>query len=121
MRGRASRRERERNRLKERVCERKKESETDIEREREREREGAREREREMGPAPADVLEHACELVVRLQGAPDQVQIHLTECVNSLVLESHLPHKIVNLSFTIAYQNIKLTVLWGSRLSKTDP
>ena len=29
-------------------------------------------------------------------------------------LESQLPHKIVNLLFTITHQNNKLTILWGS-------
>ena len=41
-------------------------------------------------------------------------QSHLTECIYQLVLESQLPHKIVNLLFTITSCNIKLTVLWGS-------
>ena len=36
------------------------------------------------------------------------------ECVYQLVLESQLPHKIVNLLFTITYQNNKLTILWGT-------
>ena len=31
-----------------------------------------------------------------------------------IVLESQLPHKIVNSLFTITNQNIKMTVLWGS-------
>jgi hypothetical protein len=41
-------------------------------------------------------------------------QIHLTECVNRMVLESQLPHKIVNLLFTITNQDNKLTILWGT-------
>ena len=36
-----------------------------------------------------------------------------------MVLESQLPHKIVNLLMYITNRNSKLTVLWGSRLSKT--
>ena len=36
------------------------------------------------------------------------------------LLESQLPHKIVNLLFTITNRNIKLTVLWGYWLSKTN-
>ena len=38
-------------------------------------------------------------------------QVHLAECVYSSVLESRLPHKIVDLLFTITIQNVKLTVL----------
>ena len=37
-----------------------------------------------------------------------------------LVLESQLPHKIVNLLFTITSLTIVLTVLWESWLAKTD-
>ena len=36
-----------------------------------------------------------------------------------MVLESQLPHKIVNLLMYITNRNSKLTVLRGSRLSKT--
>ena len=32
------------------------------------------------------------------------VQFHLTECINSMVLESQLPHKIVNLLFLLEEQ-----------------
>ena len=42
------------------------------------------------------------------------LRVHLTECMNSLVLESQPPHKVVNLSFTIADLNNKFEVLWGS-------
>jgi hypothetical protein len=42
------------------------------------------------------------------------VRFYLTECDYQLVLESQLPHKIVNLLFKIAYKSIKLTVLWKS-------
>ena len=45
---------------------------------------------------------------------PRLVRMYLTECIYQLVLESQLPHKIVNMLFTITYQMIKLTVLWGS-------
>ena len=34
--------------------------------------------------------------------------------LRSSVLESQLPHKIVNLLFTITNENIKLKFLWGS-------
>jgi hypothetical protein len=44
----------------------------------------------------------------------EAVPPYLTECIYSLVLESQLTHKIVNLLFTITNSNIKLTVLWGS-------
>ena len=46
--------------------------------------------------------------------------IHFTECINEMVFERQLPHKIVNLLFTIANLNIKLDILWGDWLSKTD-
>ena len=39
---------------------------------------------------------------------------YLTESIYQLVLESQLPHKIVDLLCTETNQNIKLTVLWGS-------
>ena len=39
---------------------------------------------------------------------------YLTECIYSSVLESQLPHEIVNLLFTTTTLNIKLTVLWRS-------
>ena len=41
-------------------------------------------------------------------------QSYLTKCIYQLALEIHLPHKIVNLLFTITNSNTKLTVLWGS-------
>ena len=44
---------------------------------------------------------------------------HLTECIYQLVLESQLPHKTVNLTFQLVIVNNKLTILWGSWLSKT--
>ena len=44
---------------------------------------------------------------------------HLTEFINEMIIDSQLPHKIVNLLFIITYWNNKLTVLWGSWLSKT--
>ena len=58
-------------------------------------------------------------------------RVHLTECIYQLVLESQLPHKIVNLLFTITDEDNKianllftvtdgdkLTVLTGSWLFK---
>ena len=45
---------------------------------------------------------------------------YLTDCIYELVLESQLPHKIVNIMFTITNQNTELTVLWGSWLSKMN-
>ena len=44
----------------------------------------------------------------------DYEDVHLMECIDSLVFKSQLPHKIVNLLFTTAIQNIKLTILLGS-------
>ena len=46
---------------------------------------------------------------VRIQG-----RAHLTECFNFMVLESQLPHQIVNLLFTGNELNIKLTIFGGS-------
>ena len=43
-----------------------------------------------------------------------------TECIGSLVLESRLLHKIVNLPFSVTNWNLKLTVLWGSWLPKMN-
>ena len=42
------------------------------------------------------------------------VHTYLTDCMNQRVSESQLPHKLVNLLFTIAYQDNTLTILWGS-------
>ena len=42
----------------------------------------------------------------------DSLQVYLTQCIDQMVSESQLPHKIVNLLFTIINQNIKLTILW---------
>ena len=44
-------------------------------------------------------------------GAAEQVLFRLTECIYVRVLERQLPHKIVNLLFTIADQDIKLMIL----------
>ena len=44
--------------------------------------------------------------------SPALHRAYLTQCVYLLVLESQLPHKIVNLLSTITDQYIKLTVLW---------
>jgi len=40
-------------------------------------------------------------------------RVDLTQCIYSLVLESQLPHTIVNLLFAIINQKIKLTFLGG--------
>ena len=52
------------------------------------------------------------QILARLQRT--EKQLDLTECINQMVLESQLPHKIVNLLFIITNKNSKLTVLWGS-------
>jgi hypothetical protein len=46
-----------------------------------------------------------------------------TECISQVFLESQLPHKIVNLLFTIKNKHIKLTVAWKSWLfdAKLEP
>ena len=44
---------------------------------------------------------------------------YLTQCIRQLALERQLPPQTVSLLFTITNQNIKLTVLRGSRLSET--
>ena len=48
---------------------------------------------------------------VRFRGSISCRRFHLTERIYELVLESQLPHKIVNLLFTITNQNNELTVL----------
>ena len=44
----------------------------------------------------------------------------ISQCIHSMVLESQLPHKTVNLLLTITTRNNKLTILWGFWLSKTN-
>jgi len=51
-------------------------------------------------------------------GVQSPLRPYLTERIYQLVLESTLPHKIFNSSFTISVEDIKLTILWGSWLSK---
>ena len=36
------------------------------------------------------------------------------QCIHEMVLESQLPHRVVNLLFTITNENNKLTMLWGT-------
>jgi hypothetical protein len=43
-----------------------------------------------------------------------RVSAHLTQCINSMILESQLPHKSVNALLTFTNSNKKLTVLCGS-------
>ena len=43
----------------------------------------------------------------------DAEEVHLTQFIYLLVLESRLPHKIINLLFTITNKNIKLTDFVG--------
>jgi hypothetical protein len=38
---------------------------------------------------------------------------YLPQCIDQMVFESHPPHKIVNLLFTVTHPNNKLTILWG--------
>ena len=45
----------------------------------------------------------------RLQRALKQVRYNLTQFIYLLLLENQLAHKIVNLLFTITYQNVQLT------------
>ena len=51
---------------------------------------------------------------VKLGRSLPEDRTHLTECIYKLILESHPPHKIVNLLFTITNQNITLKGLSGS-------
>ena len=44
----------------------------------------------------------------------DCESFYLTECINQMVLESQLHHKIVHLLFTTTNQNDKSTVFWGN-------
>ena len=53
------------------------------------------------------------QVVSRRTGKP-WLEFHLTECINQMVLQGQLPHKIVNLLITVTKQNHKLTILWGS-------
>jgi len=41
------------------------------------------------------------------------LKFNLTQSIDYRVLGGKLPHKIVNLMFTITSENNKLTVLWG--------
>ena len=41
-------------------------------------------------------------------------QYNPTQCINLMVFESQIPHKIVNLFYTIAIKKNELTILWGS-------
>ena len=58
-----------------------------------------------------------CGWAARLESCPwfptmdTSAGLYLTECIYLLVLENQNPHKIVNLSFTITNQNVKLKVL----------
>ena len=45
-------------------------------------------------------------------------QCFLTQCINQMVLESQLPHKIMNLLFHLIIVLHKLMILWGIRVSK---
>ena len=56
--------------------------------------------------------------MVQSEAVP-KVQFYLTECITGMVLESHLPHKIVNSSFPLVKENNKLPILRGSGLSKS--
>ena len=47
---------------------------------------------------------------LKLNGVADST--YVTQSIDERVLESELPHKIVNLTFTTNFNN-KLTVLWG--------
>ena len=47
-----------------------------------------------------------------------RLHLHLTQCINQMVLESQPPHQSVNLLFTITNSNDKLTIWLGSWLSK---
>ena len=46
------------------------------------------------------------------------MQCYLTEFINQMVLESQVPYKIVNLLFTITYQDNTLAIFGGSWLSE---
>jgi hypothetical protein len=46
--------------------------------------------------------------------APAHSGFYLTECINQMVLESQLPHTIVNLLSYLVIENNKLTILFGS-------
>jgi len=54
------------------------------------------------------------------RAAPTPDRLYLTGRIYQSVLESELPHNIVNSLFTITYLKIQLTVSWGSCLSQTN-
>ena len=45
---------------------------------------------------------------------------YLTRCVHQRALEIQLPHNAVKKIFQVVILNNKLTIVWGSRLSKTN-
>jgi hypothetical protein len=61
----------------------------------------------------------AVQLEQYLPRLPTRQRSYLTECIDEMVVESQLLHKIVDLLSTITMQDNKLTSLWGSRLSIT--
>ena len=58
------------------------------------------------------MLGFAYETRLAVRSPPEQ-HSNLTQLVNSMVLESQLPHTIVNLLFTIANQETKVTISLG--------
>ena len=58
--------------------------------------------------------------MLRIVGERLTFLFYLTQCTYQLVLESQLPHEIVNFIFQLVIANNKLTILWGSRLFKNN-
>ena len=64
--------------------------------------------------AKAGHARHAADVVIAAWGWFEALVFNLTEFIYQLDLESQVPHKIVNLLFTITSENTELVVLWGS-------
>ena len=64
---------------------------------------------------PCRLVPHSCDRPSDdLKDSSVSTRLHLIDFIYLLVLESQLPHKIVNLFFTTTNQIINLTVLWVS-------
>jgi hypothetical protein len=57
---------------------------------------------------------HGRDMTLFVQLMRERSRFSLTECINSMVLESEVPLKIVDLLFPVTSQDINVTVLWGS-------
>jgi hypothetical protein len=81
---------------------RKREGEREGERERDRARGGGGPQRPSLGRGMAWRLENDC-----------ATRSYLTERINHMVLESQVPHTIVNFLLTMPHENNKSTIVWG--------